>query len=400
MSLLMIMTHMIREYIVTNSFVYNNSGCAINVNRDLGEPQPLLLHPRSSEFLLPRTSAGIIRLNRNAAVELFCTHGFRGFSGNSLNAICVGGTNFHVNGEEVEFSDIACNRLPEHTARRTNYTCPGGEIAQVGYNVGDRWLNLMDICHNEELATTHWVHFDQSPAHLGGQRGFPRIPFIQGDFFGRLPVNQLYTRGRQRRTIGDILRSEDLARGVVEERGDLFLSRGHLAARTDYIFGSHQQATFYFLNAAPQWQTFNGGNWERVENGLRNHVNTQGWNVEIFTGTHGVLHLNDVNGVPQPIYLESNGRRIPVPKIFYKVAVEKSLNAGIVFVGVNNPYATLEEIKQHFTYCEDISAKVNYIPWNRENIRFGYCYACEVREFTKKILELPHHLLDVKSLLL
>lgn len=207
----------------------------------------------------PRTGAGIIRLNRNAAVELFCSSGFRGIetTATSLMATCLGGRNFRVNGDEVEFSDIACNRPVEHTARRTERKCPGGEIAQIGYNVDQRWLNLMDICHDPVMAVTHWVHHAQEPFNRGNQRGYPRIQFIQGDFFDRMQVNSLYTRNRQRRAIGNILRSQQLALDLVKPTGDLFMSRGHLAARTDFIFGTQQQATFYFLNAAPQWHTFN-----------------------------------------------------------------------------------------------------------------------------------------------
>lgn len=296
-----------------------------------------------------------------------------------------------MNGDEIEFSDITCNELPAHTARPTNRTCPGGEIAQVGYHVENRWLNLMDICHDPVVAVTHWVHHFQDPWNRGFQRGFPRIMFIQGDFFDTLNVHALYTRGRQRRTIANILGSEQLAQDLIEEVGDLFLSRGHLAARTDYMLGSHQQASFYYLNAAPQWQTFNGGNWERVETGLRNHVDRQNWNVELFTGTHGILTIDDVNGRPQELFLHmQRGRgRIPVPKIYYKIAIEHNLKAGIVFIGVNHPYATLEQIKSDFVYCDDVSDKVTYIPWQKDNIKLGYSYACAVSEFAKRIPELP-----------
>lgn len=44
-----------------------------------------------------------------------------------------------------------------------------------------------------------------------------------------------------------------------------FLARGHLAAKTDFIYATGQRASFYFINAAPQWQPFNAGNWNRLE---------------------------------------------------------------------------------------------------------------------------------------
>ena len=38
----------------------------------------------------------------------------------------------------------------------------------------------------------------------------------------------------------------------------LFLSRGHLAPTGDFIFKSWMDSSYHFVNAAPQWQSFNG----------------------------------------------------------------------------------------------------------------------------------------------
>lgn len=80
-----------------------------------------------------------------------------------------------------------------------------------------------------------------------------------------LDVDDLYSREIQRKTCSTILQSKPLCICLIPDKGDFFLSRGHLAARSDFIYYSHQRATFYFLNAAPQWQTFNGGNWAILE---------------------------------------------------------------------------------------------------------------------------------------
>lgn len=116
-------------------------------------------------------------------------------------------------------------------------------------------------------------------------------------------------------------------------------------------------------------------------------------NAEIYTGTFGILQYDDRNGKPQDMFLSSNCsstqvQKIPVPKIYYKIVVTDD-KAGIVFIGVNNPHATKEEIKQNYTFCENVISKVNYIPW-KDDVRMGHMYACSVDEFTKFVVNLPN----------
>ena len=45
----------------------------------------------------------------------------------------------------------------------------------------------------------------------------------------------------------------------------LYLSKGHLSPNADFIWNEWQQASYYYFNAAPQWQSINGGNWNEID---------------------------------------------------------------------------------------------------------------------------------------
>lgn len=153
---------------------------------------------------------------------------------------------------------------------------------------------------------------------------------------------------------------------------------------------------FYFRHS------FNNGNWLAVEIGLKKFIQKRNVDANVFTGTHDIMIYPDINNQTRKIYLATNNTKnpqLPVPKFYYKVVIVESINAGIAFIGVNNPYATEENIKSDYILCPDVSDKVNYINWQRTNITAGYSYACEVSEFAKHIKYLPK-LPKVKKLFL
>lgn len=86
--------------------------------------------------------------------------------------------------------------------------------------------------------------------------------FLAGSFFPGVSVNTMYTQVTQKETITGIVGAELADKYVTSIQ---FLSRGHLAAKSDFVFATGQRASFYFFNAAPQWQPFNGGNWNTLE---------------------------------------------------------------------------------------------------------------------------------------
>lgn len=75
----------------------------------------------------------------------------------------------------------------------------------------------------------------------------------------------------QKTIIGKILGSTTLGTKYIKDL-DYYLTKGHLAARSDFVYGSQQRSTFWYVNAAPQWASVNGGNWKMLENNIREYI--------------------------------------------------------------------------------------------------------------------------------
>jgi DNA/RNA endonuclease G (NUC1) len=48
-----------------------------------------------------------------------------------------------------------------------------------------------------------------------------------------------------------------------------FLARGHLAPAGDFALGAWQVLTYFYINAAPQWQSINDASWLTLEKFIR-----------------------------------------------------------------------------------------------------------------------------------
>jgi len=372
------------------------SGCTIAVNGDLPEPQPLLIHPNTLNFVYPNRD-GIISLAENQQIELYCSGSFVApFSNIRTLFVTCSNDNFFVDGVARVFSSLACTGQVAHQARRTGQNCyDGSTLSEIGFNLAaNRFLVTNNVCHDEVAEVTRYSYYTMTPSNFGWQRSFPRPSFITGDYFGGRNVNGLYTQVTQRETFNRILGTQRVDE-IYSLHNDAYLARGHLMANTDNIYGSQMRASFYFINAQPQFQVFNAGNWESVEAGVKQWVANQNIEVEVYTGVHGVLSLRDQGGVFRELYLDydAQGRGlIPVPEIYWRVIIHRPTNRGIVFIGVNNPHATEADIVNRHIHCPDVSSNVNWISWTnpgRTSILRGYSYACTVADFRHVVTNLP-----------
>uniref|UniRef100_A0A182YBL0 DNA/RNA non-specific endonuclease/pyrophosphatase/phosphodiesterase domain-containing protein n=1 Tax=Anopheles stephensi TaxID=30069 RepID=A0A182YBL0_ANOST len=371
-----------------------DGSCTISLHRDLTAVQPVLLQPGTDQFVWPQLNSTTVALDYGQPVELFCSHGFRkgspGGKSKSATIICEDDGRLGYQSEQYNMSDFSCQRPVFHVAERTASRCyDNGTIVRVGFSVeADRFARLYEVCFDETHLRTHYVKHRLTPHNAHHQRSVKRPSFLQGAFYGELKMAALYTYAAQHATLTRILGSPARVDALLDNKRGLFFARGHLAAKSDFVFGSHQRASFWFMNVAPQWQRFNGFNWQRIETGLKAYVASNDLRLAVYTGTYGVLKLLDGNGDPQEVFLDFDPNRdpagrVPAPALFYKVLLDEDNDAGLALIGVNNPHASEEEIAESYVVCKDVAGEVRWLRWDRNTIADGYVYACDVNEFNR-----------------
>jgi hypothetical protein len=110
----------------------------------------------------------------------------------------------------------------------------------------------------------------------------------------------------------------------------------------------------------------------------------------VYTGTYGVATLSNVNGIETELclYVDSNNNKgIPVPKLFWKAVYDPKSQAGVVFVGINNPYVSNPQ--GDYLICNDVCSKISWLKWDEKNIAKVYSYCCEVDDFRSTVKFFP-----------
>ena len=100
------------------------------------------------------------------------------------------------------------------------------------------------------------------------------------------------------------------------------LVQGHLSPDAGFIYNVEQDATYYFVNVAPQFQSFNNGNWKSLEINTRDLARALGRDVTVYSGTSGILTFPDTNNNQQQIFLYED-KYVPAPLYYWKVIQDK-----------------------------------------------------------------------------
>ncbi|XP_017157119.1 uncharacterized protein LOC108165557 [Drosophila miranda] len=388
------------------------ASCKVDVQRDLPPPrlfQPLYLQPNTSLYWLPNAN-GQLEIPSGHPIELYCRGNFSEIAeySESIQPKCLQGTTFELNGSKLEFRKFTCSQSMTYTVEKLESSCGSSpspadqsHLYRVGYDIGrGRFVETMKLCHNPQTVRTHYAVHQLTPASQHFQQKVKRPKFTTAGHFEGYDMNNIYSFKNQQSLLG----------GLVNEKENQFLSRGHLVAKADLIYASQQRSSFNYMNTAPQWQLFNAGSWQNLEEATRRFVANAGIEVEVYTGTYGQMPFPNASAVVH-LATDTNKRQVlQVPRLFYRVLIDKvNRRRGIALVGVNSPNAILSEIKDPNVICDPIDPIEEKVPWldwvakankkRRLLMQGGYLYVCSVSDLAGAVKELPNHLGDVSELL-
>ena len=365
---------------------------------DLKEPQPLILTDEAEPtFVLPNDKK-ILLIPRNTSILLACPgrnnslQSLPGPAKQTVLAVCLSGKQFRVDSSVYEFSAFKCKVLPKETIKKSTSVClEQYQRYDIGFTVNKHFLPLMEICRDDKSLRTYYSKAIIVKEMLGFQSSYPRPYWKYGSYYPGYNMNAIYKAQSQLLSLSHLLGSEERANEYIRP-GVQYLNRGHLTAKADFVYGSQQSATLWLLNTAPQWASFNSGNWMIVESAVRRFASEHHLDLVVYTGVHGHTTLSDVNGNDQPLYLHANetGQAFAVPRFYWKVIYSPESNRATAFVGVNEPYA--KNITKDMYLCQDIGTDPAFawIGWQADNIEKGVSYVCAVEELRKAVPTVPY----------
>ncbi|KAF7994100.1 hypothetical protein HCN44_011369 [Aphidius gifuensis] len=378
----------------------------ITINKDLaGHNQPLLLHTDLEHgFLYPNSDDETIQINPGESIVLACPGGQFDEDGistdDNVRAECTQENSFVVEDSDFTTSlkDISCSRNPQTEVKTTLDKCSrDGVKGTIGFHVNTKkhnYQSVIDFCHNAKIGHTVYAH-TKIPAQIKNhQKGVARVEFKQDNFFKGISLRNVYKKTEQIKTIANIVGSMELAKDFIHEKGEYYFARGHLVAKADFIFASQQLATFSYVNVIPMWQSINAGNWFSIEESVRNYAIDKNRDLDVWTGSLGIMQIEDVHGELQDIYLHRNAegkQSIPVPKLLFKVVYDSIGKAGVAFITINNPY--LKSLDDEYVVCQDVCDDMPWLneksTWKRDKYDKGYTYCCKVDDFRNVFPDLP-----------
>ena len=293
--------------------------------------------------------------------------------------------------EHIEMTEVSCGPPGKNAT-----------LAHVGFRKGAEFQREISVCFDREGEQSHYANHSIEGRDLSKKREddtSDRPSDFDDDFglFNKSSPGDAFKLDAQRETLKSLLGAKEARR--VFKKSSSFLARGHLAPDADFPDEEGRDATYTFLNVAPQWQNFNNGDWKSVEGAVREYANKSKHRVEVFTGTQGQLALRSKKGGNAKLYLTKRGGKayMTVPENFWKILHDPEEKKAIVFVGLNVPKS-----QKNFTadaLCPDRCQSAGWSFGERRNSSSTALYCCSYKDFANSVPWLPAVGKDSKGLL-
>lgn len=158
---------------ISISIVYVFAACAVNINADLGTPQPLYLYYHSPKLVQTSNRRSYFYLEADEKIDVFCSDGFQPpFSGGktkTLTASCISGNRFDLNGRSESLRNVRCNRNAYSETKVTKRRCVAGNTVEIGFNVeGKSGLNYFISCEHISKSPVFNILFQRCMDSIDG----------------------------------------------------------------------------------------------------------------------------------------------------------------------------------------------------------------------------------------
>ncbi|KAG0714474.1 hypothetical protein GWK47_014086 [Chionoecetes opilio] len=377
-----------------SAYAYS-SDCVWNRDSDFPVYSPLILDS-SFDFVLPVEEDGnkIVRIAAGATVTLACP-------GNEIASLhqveaearCLDNGLLAIDNSEWDLASLGCARPVKETIFRDLGTCGAediGTLHAIGFEIVSlgKYKEIIRVCFEPSSETTLFTEHVIHGANIAAKDiDTSRPSFRTSSGFFSISMIKAYSQSSQLVLMTNLLGDEDLALSVIDIHKQLYFAKGHMSPDADFVLMANQDASYYYINALPQWQVFNNGNWRNLEYATRDLAEKKGRDLRVISGGWGILELNDINGNPVEIFLGliDDKKVVPAPAITWKVVYDESTNCAAAVVGVNNPFLTTAPRK----LCEDLCSSLSWIDFDVGDLAHGYTYCCSVKDLRASVPHVP-----------
>uniref|UniRef100_A0A182N1Z5 DNA/RNA non-specific endonuclease/pyrophosphatase/phosphodiesterase domain-containing protein n=1 Tax=Anopheles dirus TaxID=7168 RepID=A0A182N1Z5_9DIPT len=363
------------------------AGCRVYLNGNLTQEHvPLFLKQTGKQYELLQPTGPFYEWRRTEALEIGCSpakNEISSMSNSHASISCVDGQEFKVVGSQdrIAVGAVSCHSTVSGVIIPLESSCAdgAGQLYDIGFNVkGLPFIKYFQVCYSADKSSAIYSeHQILGKAINHAQINNNRPAFKLGGVSSTVRLASVYTQRHQLERFTELLGSTTQASKFIDSSS--YLAKGHLTPDGDAILDSWAAATYFFINAAPEWQVVNAGNWLRVENAARKVAAQLNDTVQVYTGVYDILQLPDKDGKPVPLSL-GDGGMVQVPKWLWKVIVHQPSNTSIALITLNNPFAGNGE-----ALCEDICSRYGWHQKEFQDLRKGFTYCCSLTEARKAI---------------